>query len=226
MNKKLSAVSLLSCLCILMTACGSEENVSSDSGNNSVNNVSEEEWLKEISLIAVDNLSELTNDDTYIAAFINSDEITDLIGEWKSAEVSTDEIYVTHISENSTETFLQSSGGIDYKNLSPVAKKSIYNKMGQSVPTYITNRYGVNYMAAVSVLNHSVSYATEYDIDNQIWFIPTDKDGLAVCVSFGNSGEGIISVSSTYLYYGEEESLKNALDTYLSYMGIEVQRLN
>lgn len=223
MNKKLTIISLLSCLCMSMTACESTENFSS---NNVVNNVSEKEWLVEVSHTATDSLLELTNDDIYIKAYTNSQEITDLVKGWQGAEINTNEIYVTYISENDAETFLKFSGDIDYGNLSSVAKKSIYNKMGQTIPNYIAGCQGVNYIAAVSILNCSVSYAVEYDIDNQVWFMPTDKDGLAVCVSFNNSGEDVVSVSSSYLYYGDEENLKDTLDTYLSYMGLKAEALN
>ncbi len=220
MNKKFTVILLLSCLCMSITACKSAENVSSDSGSD---NISEEEWLTQVSNTAIDNLSELTYDDNFIKAYVNSQEIVDIVKEWQGAEVKKDEVYVTHISEDDTKEFMELSGGFDYNSFSDTAKNSLHTKIVTTIPTYIASQQGVNYTVACSVLNDSVSYAVDYDIDNQIWFMPTDKDGLAFCVSFSNSGENVVSVSSSYLYYGEEESLKDLLDTYVPYFKAELQ---
>ncbi len=220
MNKKFTVILLLSCLCMSITACKSAENVSSDSGSD---NISEEEWLTQVSNTAIDNLSELTYDDNFIKAYVNSQEIVDIVKEWQGAEVKKDEVYVTHISEDDTKEFMELSGGFDYNSFSDTAKNSLHKKIVTTIPTYIASQQGVNYTVACSVLNDSVSYAVDYDIDNQIWFMPTDKDGLAFCVSFSNSGENVVSVSSSYLYYGEEESLKDLLDTYVPYFKAELQ---
>ncbi len=224
MNKKFTVILLLSCFCMSMTACGSAENVSSDSGNNSgSDSISEEEWLTEVSNTAIDNLSELTYDDNYIKAYINSQEIVDIVKEWQGEEVKKDEVYVIRISEDDTKSFMEFSGEFDYNSFSDTAKNLLCTKIVNAVPNYIAGREGTNYVVIGSILNYSVSYAVDYDIDNQIWFMPTDKDGLAVCVSFSNSGENVVSVSSSYLYYGEEESLKDLLDTYVPYLKAELQ---
>lgn len=210
MVKKFIAMSLSLSLCSIMTAC---------------RNNSEKEWLTEISQKATDSLLELTQDNNFIKAYTASQELTDLVNNWQNAKVNTAEIYVTDISEDITEAFLNLSGDIDYNDFSDTGKNTLYNNIGKAIPNYINGRQGTNYIALTSVLNYSVSYATEYDINNQIWFMPTDKEGLAVCVSFTNSGEDVITVNSSYLYYGDED-LKNALDSYLSYMGAEVKTLD
>lgn len=179
MDKKFTVILLLSCLCMPMTACESAENVSSDSGN-----ISEEEWFTEVSNTAIDKLSELTYDDNYIKAYVNSQEIVDIVKEWQDAEVKKDEVYVTCISEDDTKSFMEYSGGFNYSSLSDTAKNLLNKKMVTAVPNYIASRQGVNYTVACSMLNDSVSYAVDYDIANQIWFMPTNKDGLAVCVPY------------------------------------------
>lgn len=224
MNRKFAVTSLSLFLCMSMISCSNTGDSLSDSADGQVSNVSEEEWLTEVSHTAIDNLSELVGDENYIKTYVNSQEITDIVKNWQGAEVKTDEIYVTHISEDDAKSFMELSGGMDYDSLSPVARNSLYKRIvNNTVPTYITGRQGVNYVAACSMLNDSVSYAVDYDIGNQLWFMPTDKDGLAVCIAFGKSGENVISVSGSYLYYGEEESLKGTLDTYVPYLKAELK---
>ena len=69
---------------------------------------------------------------------------------------------------------------------------------------------GAEHLAASSVINYSVSYISKYDIDEQIWFIPTNKDDIEICITLINTGEGVISVSGRYIFIkdGEEEALK------------------
>lgn len=233
MKKKVALLSFLSVLCLIFTSCkntaDSLPNADKSGYNLSNKNKepvgSKEEWLLNISQSVTANLLELTYDDIFLEAFIASQDVSDIIKDWRGAKLDTNEIYTVQISEKNMKPLLNSLDIYDYDNLSDAGKILMRSQIGKTIPTIITGSKGADYLAAVSVLNYSFSYASEFDVDNQVWFIPTDKGGLSVYISFSNFGEGTVTVNSSYIYHGDED-LYSALNSYFSHMPIKVEKLN
>lgn len=172
-----------------------------------------EKWLAEIASENIDKLTELANDETYFKLIYGDDKIGEIISEWGEADIDKDsEVVVAKVNISSMVLAASLSGEEDFDDLSEVGQEWLESRAGASIGNVINAKSGSSTVAASAMVQYGKSYITPYEIDNQIWFVPSDEEGLAYCVSFSNSGEGVISVGVTYVYYGEEQSLKKAVN--------------
>lgn len=168
------------------------------------------QWLQDTAYENVEGLIELASDESYILLMNGNESILDMISEWSDADIDTDEDVV--IVKMDYEDIMSMPGlPEDVDELSDEGMDMMQKRMGASIGSIINGRMGSSVLAASSIVQYGKSYVALSEIDNQTWMIPSDKEGLAYCVSFTNSGDGVISVGAYFLYYGDDTTIKKAV---------------
>lgn len=237
MKKKIAIVSIFLIASLALSACDSisigstknskksskiekDEDDEDDEEEDDKKEASEEEvneWMKEASKEVSDDLLELIGDE-YFAHMIapSSGEVTDIIEECKTAKIATDKFYVIDFSEEKVEDSMAyiSEGDFDYDDLSDAAKNYMISGYARTLTYKGAQELGMNYVAAMSVMNSSKAYAKDYELNNQFWIYDTNVDGFGIAVYFTSNHEGVVSVSAMgYFYNGDfEEALDDTLE--------------
>ncbi len=213
----ISVTGLMACESFSSGMKESDQEVEETESDRGEQGISETDFMKNAAGEVVNALAELTADEAYIRTMSASEEIVDLAKQWQDAEVEkTEEIQVIPLYKETMQNLLEMT--VDYEDLSETAKEYLQISFGKSASNIVNARAGVDVLAAAAVLNYSKSYAVDYDFENQIWVMPTDKDGVVICVSFVHTGEGVITVNSSYLISEENTS---AADLMIQYLGID-----
>jgi hypothetical protein len=208
----------------------SQNNMNVQAGNNSTDvensNFDEERYLKDITIEVVESLSELASNEEYIALMTAPEELAATIDEWKTATIDESKPIVIIPAENKDmESYLEiiASEQTVLSDLLKSEKEYILTKIGNTFGTMINGRAGVKVLAASSVLSYSRTYVPRGEIDNQIWFIPTNQD-VSFYVSFMNTGDGAITVNATYVV--TKNGIKDTIESYLGRDRLKVVELS
>lgn len=167
----------------------------------------EEAVLKEITLEVTDALSELIACDAYLEAMSTSQDLRDVIEGWRDLDIDRSQpIYVIPLSLSDTETYLKSMAGqeLALDEMPQAVKEYLAGKVGSSIGNIMNARLGgTMVLAAASVVNYTKTYIPEETVENQVWFVPAD-DTTSLCVSFSNTGNGVLTVTATYVALNRE----------------------
>lgn len=188
--------------------------------SNKKSDISSEEWLKELAIENIESLKALAGDESYIECLGGSEEINNLVKAWSKADIDEDKkVVIAYIEKSSVLSFIKLAGG-DLE-LSETAEEYLVNNTGRTVSNIITARMGTTTLAASSIANYTKSYIAECEIENQVWMIPTDVDGVAYCVNFINSGDGVITVAVNFITYEPDKSIKKSVKPTLGPFDLE-----
>lgn len=150
-------------------------------------------------------------------------EMGNLVSEYRGAVIDqSKDIYAFEFTDNSCKNFIkaQAGYGVDVNSLSEVAQENIISRTLGSVPTILNGRQGAMPLAAMSVFNIGKAYAMSGNIENQMWVIPTTKDGLAVAVTF-TKYDNVLTASCSYILYSPESGeAYQAVDDLLGEFGV------
>ena len=86
------------------------------------------------------------------------------------------------------------------------------NRAITGIASVINAKMGVEVLAASSTVSFSKSYVMNDETDDQVWLIPSDVDGVAYAVAFMNTGDNVITVTTNFITYNENESLDDIAD--------------
>lgn len=171
-----------------------------------------DEWMTEQAVNATECLAKMASDEVYVKLYINNSDIEELVADWSEASIDEDQsVVILRADEDTVEDFLKVNGETD--GLSDFTKEYLVNQIVLTIPNVLNGSFGTDTLAASSVANYSNSYYVDFDIDNQLWLIPTDEDGLAYGVCFTNAGDDVCCVSARYVVYDSEKGLKKTAKT-------------
>ena len=98
-----------------------------------------------------------------------------------------------------------------------------FDEMPEAVKTYLSGRVGdsignmlnarmggISVVAASSIARYTKTFVPEETVENQVWLLPCNEE-TAVCISFTNTGNGVLMVSAGYVVCAGNR--KEALET-------------
>lgn len=222
MKRNNIALLLMLVLTIFITACGKDISSKSDDVITDASFDKETE-LKKMAIETTDSLSELINCDTYIKALSSSEEIMKVIEGWKSLRIDKAEpIYVISLDIKEAESYLKSASNEDFSisEMPETLQEYMLSRVGDSISNIVNGRSGgTSVLAASSVARFAKTFVPKENVDNQVWMIPCN-DEIAVCVSFSNTGNGVLTVTASYTVFNSQIS-----DMILESGGFSVQKL-
>lgn len=222
MKRNNIALLLMLVLTIFVTACGKDNTSKSDDVITDASFDKETE-LKKMAIETTDSLSELINCDTYIKALSSSEEIMKVIEGWKSLKIDKAEpIYVISLDIKEAESYLKSASNEDFSisEMPETLQAYMLSRVGDSISNIVNGRSGgASVLAASSVARFAKTFVPKENVDNQVWMIPCN-DEIAVCVSFSNTGNGVLTVTASYTVFNSQIS-----DMILESGGFSVQKL-
>lgn len=222
MKRNNIALLLMLVLTIFITACGKDNTSKSDDVITDASFDKETE-LKKMAIETTDSLSELINCDTYIKALSSSEEIMKVIEGWKSLKIDKAEpIYVISLDIKEAESYLKSASNEDFSisEMPETLQEYMLSRVGDSISNIVNGRSGgASVLAASSVARFAKTFVPKENVDNQVWMIPCN-DEIAVCVSFSNTGNGVLTVTASYTVFNSQIS-----DMILENGGFSVQKL-
>lgn len=167
----------------------------------------EEAFLKEITIEVTDALSELISCDAYLEAMSSSQELLEVLEGWKALKIDQSQpIYVIPLNLLDTEAYLKSMAGQDLSldGMPETVKEYLFGKVGGSIGNMLNARLGgVSVLAAASMANYTKTYVPKETVENQVWLAPA-SDTVSLCVSFTNTGNGVLTVTATYVVLNRE----------------------
>lgn len=185
-------------------------------------NTPDEDWFKEAALDVADSVHELANDETYINMMGGSDEVMNVVSGWSSKTADTSgKIAVVKITESTAQMLMGQAGGAD--SMSETAKDRVEKNACLAFGNYVTaSAGGANALAASSILKYDQAYVVSEPVEDQVWIIPAG-DGCALWVAFSSCGDGVVSVSGSYMALPDDQTVEEAADSLLTAWGLEAE---
>lgn len=222
MKRNNIALLLILVMTIFVAACGKDITSKSDDAI-AETSFDKETELKKIAIETTDSLSELVNCDTYIKALSSSEDIMKVIEGWKSLKIDKAEpIYVISLDIKEAERYLKSASNEDFSisEMPETLQEYMLSRVGDSISNIVNGRSGgASVLAASSVARFYKTFVPKGNVENQVWMIPCN-DEVAVCVSFSNTGNGVLTVTAAYTVFNSQIS-----DMILESGGFSVQKL-
>lgn len=184
-------------------------------------NTPDDEWFKEAALDVADSVNELANDEAYIKLMGGSDEVSEVASSWRDNTADTSgKIVVVKITEDTAKTLMGQDENAD--SMSEAAKDRVEKNLCVAFGNYVTaNAGGASALAAASILKYDQAYVVSEPVDDQVWVIPAGE-GCALCISFSNQGDGIATVTGSYMTLPDGQTALDAADSLFSTWGAEV----
>lgn len=205
--KKITAVLLSAVMAISMCACTKEEKKPA---------FDEAAYLDTITEEVTGKLSELSTDEGFIELYSSDLPIKELIDSVKGAKIDTSkDYYELELESLSLADIMKAVGRGDYSEddipeLSEAGAEQIKKSIYTIFSSFVNGRQGQYKLVLSSILGYSRTYVPEEPVSSRAWIIPTDKD-VYYYVCFVNTGDGALTVSTTYLFF--EEDLKEEIET-------------
>lgn len=216
MKKKCLALLCTIGLTVCLAACGGKEPKTEDSSAEMQSMESqvteeipfdEETVLKEITIEVTDALSELIACDAYLEAMSTPQELLEVLEGWRSLKLDQSQpIYVIPLSSADTEDYLKSLAGeeLSLDGMPETVKEYLLGKVGGSIANVLNGRLGgASVLAAAAMANYTKTYVPGKAVENQVWLMPV-SDAVSLCVSFSNTGNGVLTVTATYVALNQE----------------------
>lgn len=204
-------------------AAVADESVRVEQGETLEKEASSESELRAIAAEMIDALSDLVSCDSYVNAMAGSTEISKVVEEWKTAKVDKSlPFYVYTIDSKALESYIgySSEGELELTDMPDNIKAYINSKYAASLISIINSSAGgVSVLAASSVVNYSKTFVPEESLADQMWMIPCN-DLVAVCISFTNTGNGVLTATASYAAYSEE-----GCEALLTGMGLSSEKM-
>ena len=138
----------------------------------------------------------------------------------KTADTS-GKIAVVKITESAAQMLMGQAGGAD--SMSETAKDRVEKNACLAFGNYVTaSAGGASALAASSILKYDQAYVVSEPVEDQVWVIPAG-DGCALWVAFSNCGDGIVSVSGSYMALPDGQTVEEAADSLFSAWGLEAE---
>ena len=167
----------------------------------------EEAFLKEITIEVTEALSELISCDAYLDVMSSAQELNQVIEGWRALKIDQSQpICVIPLNLSDTEAYLKSMAGQDLSldGMPETVKEYLFGKVGGSIGNLLNARLGgASVLAAASIASFAKTYVPEKAVENQVWLVPASDTG-SVCVSFTNTGNGVLTVTATYAVLNQE----------------------
>lgn len=216
MKKKCLALLCAVGLTICLAACGDTAPETQDSSMGSQSQESqvpeeipfdEETALKEIAIEVTDALSELISCDAYMEAMSSPQELQEVLEGWRGLKIDqTRPVCVIPLGSAELKAYLESMAGQEFSmdGMSDTVKEYLLLKTGSSIGSMLNARLGGTVvLAASSVANYTKTYVPKGTVENQIWLMPA-SDTVSFCVTFSNTGNGVLTASATYVVLNQE----------------------
>ncbi len=81
---------------------------------------------------------------------------------------------------------------------------------------------GASALAASSILRYDQAYVVSEPVLDQVWVIPAGEE-CALWIAYSNCGDGIVSVSGSYMALPDGQTVEEAADSLFSTWGLEVE---
>ncbi len=145
-----------------------------------------------------DDLHTIVCDDDFIEAFgFNRGE---LIKELQDVEIDkSEDVYVVKIDVDGLEKYMKEMDG-DNIEITDAVYEVFRDNMDMLFANASISNIGVDYFSIISSLKHSKSFVAS-DIEDQVWVIPTNDENVAMIVYFFSTGDNIITVRASYMYF-------------------------
>ena len=227
-ERKIIAILLILIMIISMSACGKSNQAQSENNSSKSNTTDEvssddEKKLKDMAVEMTDSLSELISSDAYLETITSSEEIRKVIESWQNLKVDKNEsIYVITLDAQTIEKYISSTtkDNIKLSEMPEQTKEYLFSRIGDSIGNIINNKEGgTSVLAASSVARYSKTFVPEVNIENQVWILPCD-DEYAVCISFSNTGNGVLTVTASYIVFNAE-----SCNSLLENIGFTIKKL-
>lgn len=185
-------------------------------------NTPDDEWFKEAALDVTDSVHELANDEAYIKLMGGSDEVSEVASSWRDNTADTSgKIVVVKITEDTAKTLMGQDENAD--SMSETAKDRVEKNACLAFGNYVTaSAGGANALAASSILKYDQAYVVSEPVEDQVWIIPAG-DGCALWVAFSSYGDGVVSVSGSYMALPDDQTVEEAADSLLTAWGLEAE---
>lgn len=192
-----------------LCACG----IKKDSGKKPLNesNENSEITLEQYAIEGIDGIMEFAQNEDLITSFISVTEVTDTITAWGNAKASLSDRKEIIISDKDIDSIIKNTiGANDY---SKELRNYLKNRFFAGFAGNINSEMGTEILAASSIANYYKSYIMNENMDDQIWIVPTNVDGVAYAITFTNTGDKVITVTTTYISYDEKKSFDDFADS-------------
>lgn len=186
--------------------------------------MSEQDFMKMAAEETINAMLELSKDEVYISTMTSSDDMLEIASGWGQVTIDrAQDIQVILLPEETLQQFLED---MDVSGeLSETAKDYLMTTFGANATNIVNARAGANTMATASLLRYSRSYAVDFEIENQIWFIATNDEGVGISVSFSRTGEGVITVNSSYTVNTEGSAAHTLVMNYFDVTGDNIRTI-
>lgn len=210
----LAAITLTSASCSYDKDDNSSEKTSTES---SAKTISPESAAKKMA----DDLTTLTNDNVFIN-LLGMPKLNDVLKEFQGAKTDTDTIYSLELKYDDLANLFHADRA-DLKGISAPAKAKIMENIANTFTHQMSeyeNTSKTNLIAVLSMLNYRATFSGLTDVSDQIWFMPTDKEGISVCVSFIETSENVTTATASYFCYENDSDLENSINSCIKKAGI------
>lgn len=207
MRKIILSILLISTM--ILCACGNKEDGGKKTRDKSDNSsdISLEQCAKE----GTDGIIAFAQNEDLISIIIPDDKVIDRITTWGNAKPNLSDRKEMIISDKAIDMMIKN--GMDEDKNTPELKNYMKNRMCSGIVNMINSKMGADTLAATGVANYSKSYIMNEEMDDQLWIIPSDVEGVAYAVVFTNTGDNVITVITNYIIYNEDESLDDIVNT-------------
>lgn len=185
-------------------------------------NTPDEEWFKETALDVAASVNELANDEAYIKIMGGSDDVAEVASDWGDNIADTSgKIAVVIISDKAAKFIMGQTDG--ETSLSDTARDRVEKNACLAFGNYVTaSAGGASALAASSILRYDQAYVVSEPVLDQVWVIPAGEE-CALWIAYSNCGDGIVSVSGSYMALPDGQTVKEAADSLFSTWGLEVE---
>ncbi|MCQ2534125.1 MAG: hypothetical protein MJ172_06125 [Clostridia bacterium] len=163
-------------------------------------------WCQEVALEGYEGLMDITGDEDYLSFLTSDKDFLNKIEEISDFEIDEDElIEVITIRKDTILDYVEEMSSIDLDDLSEVAKEKLIGGIPASIGNIMNSDFGgVDALAVSSMTAYSKNYTIDGEIDDQVWIIRCgDDEGLLI--SFINTGDSIVTVTTQYVVLPEDE---------------------
>ena len=167
-------------------------------------------------------MNELANDEAYIKIMGGSDEVAEVASDWGDNIADTSgKIAVVIISDKAAKFIMGQTDG--ETSLSDTARDRVEKNACLAFGNYVTaSAGGASALAASSILRYDQAYVVSEPVLDQVWVIPAGEK-CALWIAYSNCGDGIVSVSGSYMVLPDGQTVEEAADSLFSTWGLEVE---
>jgi len=222
---------IIKALCVtlavaVLTACDAKTNDGVTLNANAVLYTVTDDWKKETVKTVVDQLNQLANDDKYNEAMGYS-SLQVIVEKVKNVKIASEKEIVVYNYRDGAINRILSENNVSMDDFSEAAKNKLKKTAQSSISNMMISEFGASVLASYSILQTMETYAVDKAIDNQIWVIPTDSEGVYIVANIISS-DGIYplcTISCGYLV-SESEDVLETIEASMNRCGMKPVRQN